>query len=123
MQFLTKQDFIEKVFDYENKSEWEFSGERPVVIDFYADWCGPCRMLSPIFEELAKEYDGKIDIFKIDTEAEQELAAVFNIRSIPSILFVPKDGKPSMSVGAMRKEDYKQAFDEIFGIKPPLILV
>lgn len=119
MNFLTKQEFLDKVFDYENKSEWDFQGERPVVIDFYADWCGPCRMLSPIMEELAKEYNGKIDIYKIDTEKETELAGVFGIRSIPSVLFVPVKDKPQMAVGAMKKEDYKKAFVDIFGISDP----
>lgn len=119
MEFLTKQTFLDKVFDYENKKEWDFQGDKPVVIDFYADWCGPCRMLSPIMEELSKEYDGKIDIYKIDTEKEQELAAVFGIRSIPSVLFVPLNDKPQMSVGALRKEDYKKAFEDILGVAEP----
>ncbi len=117
MQFLTKQEFIEKVFDFETKKEWDFSGERPVVIDFYADWCGPCKALSPIMEELSKEYEGKVDIYKVDTEAEQELAAVFRIRSIPSILFVPKNEKPVMAVGALPKAEFVKAFGEIFGIE------
>jgi thioredoxin len=119
MKFLSKQEFIEKVFDYENKTEWEFNGEKPVVIDFYADWCGPCRMLSPIMEELSNEYDGLIDIYKVDTEEEQELAAVFGIRSIPSILFVPINDKPRMAVGALPKEEFERAFKEIFGISKP----
>jgi len=113
MEHLTKQTFLEKVFDYENKKEWEFSGERPCIIDFYADWCAPCRMVAPILEELAEEYKGKIDIFKIDTEAEQELAAVFGIRSIPSILFVPMNDRPQMAAGALPKESFKQAIDEV----------
>lgn len=119
MEFLTKQSFLEKIFDFENKTEWEYKGERPVVIDFYADWCGPCKMLSPIMESLSKEYHGLIDIYKIDTEQEHELAAVFGIRSIPSVLFVPINDKPRMSVGAMQKDDYKRAFNEIFGITEP----
>ena len=119
MKFLSKQEFLEKVFDYENKTEWEFNGEKPVVIDFYADWCGPCRMLSPIMEELSNEYDGLIDIYKVDTEEEQELAAVFGIRSIPSILFVPINDKPRMAVGALPKEEFERAFKEIFGISKP----
>lgn len=113
MEHLTKQTFLEKVFDYENKKEWEFSGERPCIIDFYADWCAPCRMVAPILEELAEEYKGKIDIFKVDTEAEQELAAVFGIRSIPSILFVPMNERPQMAAGALPKESFKQAIDEV----------
>lgn len=119
MQFLSKQEFLDKIFDFENKTEWEFSGNRPVVIDFYADWCGPCKVLSPVMEALSKEYDGKIDIYKIDTEQETELAAAFGIRSIPSVLFIPLNDKPRMSVGAMQKDDYKRAFNEIFGIPEP----
>ena len=113
MEHLTKQTFLEKVFDYENKQEWDFSGELPCIIDFYADWCAPCKMVAPILEELAEEYKGKVNIYKIDTEAEQELAAVFGIRSIPSILFVPKNDKPQMAAGALPKESFVQAINEI----------
>lgn len=113
MEHLTKATFLEKVFDYENNTEWNFSGELPCIIDFYADWCAPCRMVAPILEELAEEYKGKIDIYKIDTEAEQELAAVFGIRSIPSILFVPMNDRPQMAAGALPKESFKQAIDEV----------
>ncbi|GAB1370070.1 hypothetical protein MASR1M45_01280 [Candidatus Kapaibacterium sp.] len=123
MKFLSKQEFIDTIFDFENKTEWEYNGELPVIIDFYADWCGPCRMLSPIMEELSNEYHGKVNIFKVDTEAEQELAAAFGIRSIPSVLFIPtKSERPQMSVGAMRKEDYKKAIQDIFGVSEPIIL-
>lgn len=117
MEHLTKQTFLEKVFDYENNKEWKYNGTRPCIIDFYADWCGPCKMLSPIMEELSAEYQGKVDIFKINTEEEQELSAVFGIRSIPSVLFVPVDGQPQMSVGAMPKEGYVEAIDKVFGMK------
>lgn len=123
MKFLSKQEFIDTIFDFENKTEWEYNGELPVIIDFYADWCGPCRMLSPIMEELSNDYNGKVNIFKVDTEAEQELAAAFGIRSIPSVLFIPtKSERPQMSVGAMRKEDYKKAIQDIFGVSEPIIL-
>lgn len=115
-EHLTKQTFLEKVFDYENKQEWEFQGERPCIIDFYADWCGPCKMVAPIMEELSEEYAGKVDIYKIDTEAEQELAAVFGIRSIPSILFVPMGEQPQMAAGALPKHTFKQVIQEDFGI-------
>ncbi len=122
MKFLSKQEFLDTVFDYENKTEWEYNGERPVIIDFYADWCGPCKMLSPIMEELAKDYDGKVDIYKVDTEQEQELAGAFGVRSIPSVLFIPKESqKPQMSVGAMQKSDYKKAISDIFGVAEPII--
>ncbi len=101
---LTTQGFKEKFFDYTKKTEWEYNGERPAIIDFYADWCGPCKFVAPILEELSEEYKGKLDIYKVDTEVEQELAAVFGIRSIPSILFVPVNGQPMMQAGALPKE-------------------
>jgi thioredoxin len=109
---LTKEDFLEKVMNYEkNQTEWVFEGDKPALIDFYADWCAPCRTTSPILEELAIEYKDKIDIYKIDTEAERELAAVFGIQSLPTFLFVPMEGKPTMSSGIARtEEETKQLF-------------
>ena len=118
-EHLTKQTFLEKVFDYENKKEWDFQGERPAIIDFYADWCGPCKMVAPIIEELAEEYKGQVDIYKIDTEAEQELAGVFGIRSIPSILFIPMDDQPQMAAGALPKATFKEVISDKFGIAEP----
>lgn len=111
-EHLTKETFLEKVFDFENKKEWEFQGELPAVIDFYADWCGPCKMVAPIVEELSKEYEGKVNFYKIDTEEQQELAAAFGIQSIPSILFIPLEGKPQMAAGALPKETFKQVLDD-----------
>ncbi len=119
MEHLTKQAFLEKVFDYENNQEWKFEGDLPCIIDFYADWCAPCRMVAPILEELSEEYDGKVNIYKVDTEAEQELAAVFGIRSIPSILFCPKEGKPQMAQGALPKDTFKQAIEEVLQVQQP----
>jgi len=113
---LTKESFQDKVFDYEKNKEWKFKGDTPCVIDFYADWCAPCKMVAPILEELAAEYKGKVDIYKVNTEAEQELAAIFGIRSIPSILFVPVSGQPQMAMGALPKETFIQAFREVLGI-------
>lgn len=111
---LTKAEFLTKVVNYEaNPSEWKYLGARPCLVDFYAAWCGPCRMVAPILEELAGEYEGKIDIYKVDTEKEQELAAAFGIRSIPSLLFCPKEGKPQMVQGAMSKPDLKKMIDEV----------
>lgn len=111
---LTKSEFIKKVADIENNSrEWNFLGERPAIIDFYADWCGPCKMVSPIMDELADEYKGKVDIYKINTEKEIDLAAAFGIRSIPSILFIPMNGQPQMAQGAMPKATFVKAIDDI----------
>jgi thioredoxin len=113
MEHLTAETFKSKVFDYEKNKEWKFEGKNPAIIDFYADWCGPCKMVAPVLEELSGEYDGKVDIYKVDTETEQELAAVFGIRSIPSILFIPVTGQPQMSAGAMQKDGFVQAINEI----------
>lgn len=111
---LTKADFLAKVANYEkNPNEWKYLGDKPALIDFYADWCGPCKAIAPILEELAAEYEGQIYIYKIDTEAEQELAAVFGIRSIPSLLFVPASGQPQMAAGALPKQQLKEAIDNI----------
>jgi len=112
-QHLTKADFLEKVFNYEVNKDWKFEGEIPALIDFYADWCGPCKMVAPVLEELSKEYEGKINIYKIDTEAEQELAAAFGIRSIPSLLFIPKEGQPQMAMGALPKESLKEVIENV----------
>jgi thioredoxin len=116
-EHLTKETFLSKVFNYEANKEWKFEGERPCLIDFYADWCGPCKMVAPILEELAKDYDGKLDIYKVDTEKETELASVFGIRSIPSLLFVPKTGQPQMAMGALPKETLEQAFKDVLGVE------
>ncbi len=116
LEHLTKETFKEKVFDFEKNKEWVFKGDKPCVIDFYADWCGPCRMVAPVLEELQEEYKEKVDIYKVDTEAERELSAMFGIQSIPSILFVPKEGQPQMSQGALPKESFKKVFNDIFGI-------
>jgi thioredoxin 1 len=116
-EHLTKESFLEKVFDFETEKDWKYKGDKPAVIDFYADWCGPCKTLSPIIEELSKEYEDKIDIYKINTEQEQELSAVFGIRSIPSILFIPVDGPPQMAQGALPKASFIQAFKDVFGVE------
>ena len=110
---LTKQTFLDKVFNYEQNKEWNYAGELPCIIDFYADWCGPCKMVAPILEELSNEYAGQINIYKVDTEAEQELAAVFGIRSIPSLLFCPKNEKPQMAQGALPKPSLIEAINGV----------
>jgi thioredoxin 1 len=113
MEHLTKETFLSKVFNYEQNQEWKFEGNLPCLIDFYADWCGPCKMVAPILEELSKEFDGKINIYKVNTEVEQELAAAFGIQSIPSLLFCPKDGKPQMAMGALPKQAMTDAINEV----------
>lgn len=111
---LTRSDFLTKVANYEtNPEKWVYLGDKPCIIDFYADWCGPCKMVAPILEELAAEYEGEIYIYKVDTEAEQQLAADFGIRSIPSILFCPMGEAPQMAQGALPKDAFKQAIDEV----------
>ncbi|MFW5792779.1 MAG: thioredoxin [Bacteroidota bacterium] len=114
---LTAETFKEKVFDYENNKEWNFNGDKPAIIDFYADWCGPCKMVAPVLEELGKEYEGKLDIYKVDTEKQQELAGVFGIRSIPSILFIPKEGQPQMATGALPKDALVKAIEDVLNVK------
>lgn len=113
LQHLNKKTFLEKVFNYEENKDWKFEGELPCIIDFYADWCQPCKMVAPILEELQLEFEGKINIYKVNTEVEQELAGAFGIRSIPSMLFCPKDGQPQMAVGALPKETLTQAINDV----------
>jgi len=115
-EHLTLETFKEKVFDFENNTEWNYKGELAAIIDFYADWCGPCKKVAPIMEELAIEYDGKVKIYKIDTEDQKQLAGIFGIRSIPSILFIPKDGQPQMSTGALPKAEFEKMIKEILKV-------
>ena len=117
VEHLTKETFLNKVFNYEKNKEWKFEGTKPCIIDFYADWCGPCKMVSPVLEELAKEFDNKLDVFKVNTEEEQELASAFGIRSIPSFLFVPAEGQPQMAMGALPKDTFVKAFKEVLGVE------
>ena len=112
-EHLTYASFIEKVWDFEsNPQEWVYKGNEPCIIDFYADWCKPCKMVAPIMEELANTYNGKIKIYKIDTQAERDLSSIFQITGIPAILFVPADGQPMKQTGAMSKEYYEQVIQE-----------
>ncbi len=110
---LTKADFLAKVFNYEkNPTEWVYEGNKPCIIDFYADWCGPCRMVAPILKDLAQQYKNDLIIYKINVDQEQELAAVFGVQSIPTILFVPKEGKPMLSQGALPKSEFIKQINE-----------
>ena len=117
IEHLTKETFKEKIFDFENSKEWNFKGENPAIIDFYADWCAPYKAVAPILEELAYDYNGEVDIYKINTEQEIELSGMFGIRSIPSILFVPKEEQPQMAAGALPKASFEQAIQEIFKVE------
>lgn len=113
VRHLTKKDFMEKVYNYEkNPDKWVYEGDKPAIVDFYATWCGPCKAIAPILEELAKEYAGKIVIYKIDTDKERELSAAFGISSIPTLLFIPTNGDPQIAQGALPKESLKRAIDD-----------
>lgn len=115
-EMLTKSAFLEKVFNFEKNKDWKFEGELPCIIDFYADWCQPCKMVAPVLEQLSDEYAGKINIYKINTEVEQELAGAFGIRSIPSMLFCPKDAEPQMAVGALPKQQLEEIIADVLKV-------
>ncbi len=110
---IDSEEFIELVFDYKNNKDWKYNGTVPCIVDFYADWCRPCKMVAPIMDELSLEYNGKVLFYKVDVDANQDLAGAFGIQSIPSVLFIPVSGQPQMATGAMQKEDYIKAIDEI----------
>ena len=109
---LTTEEFRKKVFDYTANEEWKYEGELPAIVDFYADWCGPCKMVAPMLEELAGQYEGKLLIYKVDTEAESDLAAAFGIRSIPTFLFIPMEGRPLLQPGAFAKNVFQKVIEE-----------
>lgn len=113
VKHLTYNEFLKKVWDFEKDPKtFTYKGKLPAVIDFYADWCGPCRRVAPIMERLAEEYDGKLLVYKINTDQERGLASAFQVKSIPMVLFVPMEGQPMMSVGAMQEQDYKKVIEE-----------
>lgn len=115
--YLTKDTFKEKVFNYEKSKEWKYNGKVPAILDFYADWCGPCKMLAPILDDLQNEYGEKIQIFKINTEKERELSTIFGIKSLPTIVFIPVDGEPQAAMGFRQKADMEKMITEILKIK------
>ncbi len=117
IEHLNVETFKQKIFDYSANKEWKFQGEKPAIIDFYADWCGPCKTVAPILEDLAAEFSGKLDFFKIDTEDQQELAAIFGVQSIPSLLFIPSEEQPQMAVGALTRETFVKAFKEVLHVE------
>ncbi len=121
LEHLTKETFKEKVFNWEVNKEWKYEGSKPCMIDFYADWCGPCKMVAPVLEELQKEYGDSIVIYKVNTEEQQELAGMFGIQSIPSLLFVPQDGQPQMAMGALPKPTFEKAIADVLKVEKPLV--
>lgn len=110
---LTAAEFKEKVFNYESNTEWKYEGILPAIIDFYADWCGPCKMVAPVLEDIAKDYSGKLLVYKVNTENERELASVFGISSIPTILFVPMIGQPQAAMGALPRQTFDSAIKDV----------
>lgn len=121
LEHLTKDSFKKKIFDFENNKEWKYEGSVPCMIDFYADWCGPCKMVAPILEELQKEYGDKLVIYKVNTENERELSSMFGIQSIPSLLFVPVAGQPQMAMGALPKATFEKAIEDVLNVKKAVI--
>jgi thioredoxin len=116
LEHLTIETFKTKVFNFEANKDWKFEGTKPAIIDFYADWCAPCRMVAPILEELKAEYGDKLDIYKINTEHERELAGMFGVQSIPSLLFIPSEGQPQMAMGALPKDTFKKAISDVLNV-------
>jgi thioredoxin 1 len=119
LEHLTKETFRTKVFNWEENKDWKYEGAVPCMIDFYADWCAPCKIVAPVLEELQKEYGDKLVIYKVDTEQEQELAGMFGIQSIPSLLFVPVNGQPQMAMGALPKATFIKAISEVLKVEKP----
>ncbi len=111
-QQMTAQDFKEKIFDYENEQDWKYAGDLPAIVDFYADWCGPCKAVAPVLEELSTQYKDRLVIYKIDTDKEMELSSLFGIQSIPTLLFIPTQGAPMMQKGALPKNILEQVIEE-----------
>jgi len=117
LEHLTTETFKSKVFNFETNKEWKFEGEKPCLIDFYADWCGHCKMVAPILEELSVEYKDKVNIYKVNTDQEQELSSIFGIQSIPSLLFIPTEGQPQMALGALPKDSFVKAFKDVLKVE------
>jgi thioredoxin len=125
-ELLTLQSFRDKIFNYETDRDWNYRGDLPAIVDFYADWCGPCKMVAPILDRLSRKYEGKIHVYKVDTEAEPELSGMFGIQSIPTILFIPMKGEPQAVMGALPEKEFERVIAELLlpeakveaGVKP-----
>jgi len=116
LEHLKTEDFKKKVFDYDKNSEWKFEGNRPCIVDFYAPWCGPCKMVAPVLEKLADKYEGRVDIYKIDTDAEAELSSAFGISSVPTIIFVPQNGEPQAVAGALSYDAFETIIRDVLKV-------
>jgi thioredoxin 1 len=116
IEHLDGEGFKKRIFDWEKSGEWKYAGDLPAIVDFYAEWCGPCKMLGPLLEELAVKYEGKVSIFKVDTDKEPELSGLFNISSVPTLLFIPKEGMPSMALGALPKPQIEKVIGEVLAV-------
>ena len=116
-EHLTKDTFATKVFDYEKNAEWKFAGNAPAIVDFWAEWCGPCKMISPVLDEIAKDYDGKLNVYKVNVDEEVDLASAFGIQSIPSLLFIPLNEKPRLAVGALPKAGILKLVKEVLKVE------
>ena len=117
VNYLSTEQFKAKVFDYSTEKEWKYKGDKPCIIDFYTTWCGPCKRLAPIMEELAKQYAGQVYFYKVDVEQEREVAQAFGISSFPRILYIPVTGKPMMQIGLQPKENIEEIIDDNLLIK------
>ncbi|MGA2613499.1 MAG: thioredoxin [Spirochaetia bacterium] len=116
-EHLTKDTFVTKVFDYEKNAQWKFAGSVPSIIDFWAEWCGPCKMISPVLDEIAKEYDGKLNVYKVNVDEEVDVASAFGIQSIPSLLFIPMNEQPRLAVGALPKAGIMKLVKEVLKVE------
>lgn len=117
MENLDLDSFRAKVFEFETGKEWKFAGAKPCIVDFYADWCGPCKMLAPVLAELAEKYAGKLDIYKVNTDEQERLASFFGIQTIPTLIFIPMSGKPQVSAGVLPKENLEKVITDVLGVK------
>ena len=117
IEYLTAETFKKKVFDYKTNTEWKYEGELPAIVDFYADWCKPCKIVAPVLAELQEEYKGKIIVYKVNVDNEKELASVFQTNSIPAFLFIPMIGQPQMAKGALPKETFEKVIKDVLMVK------
>jgi len=114
---LDKESFKKKVFDWEKGKDWSYAGERPAIVDFYAQWCGPCKMLGPVLEDISAAYAGQLEVYKVDVDAEPELAGLFGVQSVPTLLFIPLEGQPALAMGALPKKELQRAISEVLKVE------